>query len=193
MSGPQEDPFKDEDDLDDLEQQEEDGEAQSAGDEAEALLTADLLREDPRRAENPRDLAERLNVRLDELEWRIAARDKQSRCLELELDLVKPATVHFAEQQAKARSKSKPLKAPEGARAAKRLLGRLLAQCEGGMGEVLNERAHADHKRPGHQFGLATGLANAAANLARAMDQIGDANPPAARIKRKTKPQGAGR
>jgi len=146
----------------------------------------DPLLEDPRAASEPRALVERINDCLDDLEWRVVARNKQARAMAVEADLAKTAAELYAERQAKAPRSVR--KVPDSPQAAKRVLGRLLAKCEGAMDEILDHGQGADEKRPGHQFSLATQLAHAAAHLARTMDQLGAGTRHTVRVERKGAP-----
>jgi hypothetical protein len=142
-----------------------------AADDAEPA-SCDPLRTDARDAPRPRDFARKVEDRLDDIEWRIIARDKQARARELQEDLAKSPAAYFAEHKAKAKRRAarRARKEPQSAQAVKRVLGRLLARCEAAMEEVW-ESGPADVQRPA-QFGLAVQIAHAAAHLARTMGQI---------------------
>lgn len=126
---------------------------------------SDPLTEDHRAASSGRDLTNRINELIDDLEWRQIARDKQARAIDLQRDLEKPPAAVNAEWKANARRAAH--KAPESARGAKQLLGRLLLKCETLIDDCLGDT------RETSRFGLATQLVHAASSLARTMDRIG--------------------
>jgi len=163
FDGPEEKTDADED------EDEDEDEGEGEGDEGERELSqcdapklTGPLAEDAMNAESGRDLTERINDVMEDLEWRRIARNKQANAIAMLEDLEKSPAELRAEWKVKA-WKRRP---PDSTRAAHQLLGRILSRCESAVEDALNS-SDAGPAR----FGLAAQLIHAASRVAQMMDQ----------------------
>jgi len=133
-----------------------------------AQASEDPMFEDVRRAPDGRELAIYIADRIAEMRWRQVARDNQVAARELMADLARSPEEIVAEKETLRRTAPKP---PESPRAARRLMGRLIAKCETSVETLLKIDTAQDLAA---RLMVAAQLVHAVANAARVMKDIGD-------------------
>ena len=157
----------------------------AAGAKAARKRFFDPLREDPRAAASGEALVNALDERIEDLEWRIAARDRQARIMALKDDLTKSADAVYAagkadeERKLELRDAEGPIHTIE----TKLFLARFMARCDY-VSESELDHPGKDARERANRADAISRLAHNAVHLARLIDQLGTGSRHTVRVER---------